>query len=93
MPYGVAKCALNFAFRKVAAEHPGVTILMLTPGVVMTGFGDGVFPPGVKEGLAARSVPFDDSVNGLVKEIDAAGFGEGGKSGEFRAWNGEVVGW
>ena len=85
LPYGVAKCALNYAMTILADEDKEVVVQMMTPGRTKTDFAvkvTGQSPTG--------AVPLEDSVAGLVKLIDAA---NKETSGKFFNWDGRAIEW
>ena len=85
LPYGVAKCALNYAMTILADEIKEVVVQILTPGRTQTDFA--VNATGQS---SAGAIPLEDSVAGLVKLIDAA---SKETSGTFLNWDGRAIGW
>lgn len=89
--YGMSKAALNYVVRKLHFDHPNICIELMTPGAVLTDLMRLV--PNYKETMKnlPHLVPFDESVSGLMKNIDNATRDK--TSGGFRDWKGETVPW
>ena len=82
-PYRTSKAALNMAMRSMAMDlrEQGVTVALLSPGVVDTDFTRGARMP---------KVPVEVSAAGLIETIDRLGPDD---AGTFIRYNGETVAW
>jgi len=68
-PYSSSKAALNLVIQKMAREDPSLTAISMSPGWVQTEMGNfGATSNGLKE----APVKLPDSLNGIVKVIEAA---------------------
>ncbi|KAJ7661927.1 hypothetical protein DFH06DRAFT_1191056 [Mycena polygramma] len=67
--YGSSKAAVNFLIKVLAAEHPTLIALAISPGWVATEMGNAGT---VANGLPAAPVTLEDSVTGIMSRIDGA---------------------
>ncbi|KAJ7653693.1 NAD(P)-binding protein [Mycena polygramma] len=67
--YGSSKAAVNFLIKVLAAEHPTLIALAISPGWVATEMGNA---GAVANGLPAAPVTLEDSVTGIMSRIDGA---------------------
>lgn len=79
--YGASKAALNMLHRSLAHDPAarGVTVLVLSPGWARTDMGGPAAPQSVRE-----------SVEGMLRVVDAATSGDNGR---FLDWRGRPVPW
>lgn len=82
-PYRTSKAALNMAMRSMAMDlrDQGVTVALLSPGIVDTDFTRGARMP---------KIPVEVSAAGLIDTIDRLGPDD---AGAFARYNGETVDW
>ncbi|PQE19536.1 hypothetical protein CJF32_00007494 [Rutstroemia sp. NJR-2017a WRK4] len=88
LAYGVSKAGGDYFVRKVHFEEEGVVSLALHPGWVKTDNGQ-AFADSV--GISEPPMTVEESVNGLLAQIDAAT--KSTTSGSFLSYNGSVVPW
>ncbi|RSL59535.1 hypothetical protein CEP54_007214 [Fusarium duplospermum] len=89
-PYGASKTALNWLIHRIHREEPWLTAFVVHPGLVLTGMGSGLLPPGANP-AAFGAIDVDTSVAGLLKLIDSASRNEHG--GTFQNVDGSVLPW
>jgi len=88
LPYGAAKCALNYIMVKLDIEHPDVAVGLFTPGPTMTGFGG----ERVKWDLVPGAMYIEPVVEGLMRQFDGL---KKQKVGDLRLkdWSGKEIAW
>ncbi|MCJ1465267.1 hypothetical protein MMC07_003883 [Pseudocyphellaria aurata] len=85
--YGSSKAAANFIVRKLQFENPSLVAIPMHPGWVQSDMGNaGAEMMGLKE----APVTIQQSVNGMVDQLDAA---NREMSGKFLSWDGTEIGW
>ncbi|KAI9369629.1 putative NADP(+)-dependent dehydrogenase [Aspergillus egyptiacus] len=87
-PYGMSKAAGNYFVRKIHAEDDRLVTLAIDPGLVQTDLGDRAAQ---YYGLEKAPVTLEDSVRGIVAQIDMAH--KSTTSGSFVNIAGEKVDW
>lgn len=86
--YGMSKALLHYLVRKVHLEHENITAFVVDPGFVQTDMGN----TGAQMfGMEKATDTVEDSVGGLVKEIDGATKEK--TSGHFRIFTGDEFPW
>jgi len=85
--YGASKAALNYLVRKLHFEHERLVALPICPGMTQTDMGDAVAKV---LGREKANVELDDSIKGVVEEIDNA---NRTKAGRFASYNHADVMW
>lgn len=82
-PYRTSKAALNMAMRSMAMDlrDQGITVALLSPGIVDTDFTRGARMP---------KIPVEVSAAGLIDTIDRL---DPSDAGTFVRYNGETVDW
>lgn len=85
--YGASKAAVNYIVRKLHFENPSLVAIPMHPGWVQTDMGN---TAAVEGGLKEAPVTIEQSVNGMVSQLDAA---NRETSGKFASFDGAEIGW